>query len=105
MATRYDVVVCAHEDDELTLDVVAVRAGMHPALVREFVEFGLIQPMVHEHQQGAMFFDDSAVLRLRMIQRLRESLGINLSGVAVILDLLERLHTLQRENESLRSRL
>jgi len=36
---------------------------------------------------------------------LREALGINLAGVAVVLDLLDKYCALQRENELLRSRL
>jgi hypothetical protein len=45
------------------------------------------------------------VPRLRTICRLRESLGINLAGVAVVMDLLDKFCALQRENEILRSRL
>ena len=75
---------------------------MHPALVERFVEFGLIEPV--EWEGATLLFDASAVPRLRMIGRLRESLGINLAGIAVILDLLDRLCALQRENETLRSR-
>ncbi|PYI97645.1 MAG: hypothetical protein DME98_07565 [Verrucomicrobia bacterium] len=100
---RYELVLCRNERQQLTLDVLASRAGMHPALVERFVEFGLIEPV---QRQGARpLFDPSAVPRLRMIGRLRESLGINLAGIAVILDLLDRLSALQRENETLRSRL
>jgi len=46
-----------------------------------------------------------AVLRVRAIQRLRRDLGVNLSGVAVILDLTKRLRLMQQELEWLRSRL
>ena len=52
-----------------------------------------------------MFFDGAAVPRLRMIRRLREELGVNLAGIAVILDLRDKLRTLQRENEMYRARL
>ena len=38
-----------------------------------------------------------------MIERLRRDVGINLSGIAAILDLLDRLTALQRENERLRN--
>ena len=99
---RYDIVLCRREPQQLTLDMLAVRAGMHPALVQQFVEFGLIEPV--EWQGARLLFDASAVPRLRMIGRLRESLGINLAGVAVILDLRDRFCALQRENETLRSR-
>jgi len=42
--------------------------------------------------------------RLRMIERLRRDLEANLAGIAVILDLLDRLTTLQREVEQWRRR-
>jgi DNA-binding transcriptional MerR regulator len=100
---RYDMVLCRREPQQLTLDALAAHAGMHPALVKQFVEFGLIEPIGWEGATSV--FDTSAVARLRMVGRLRESLGINLAGVAVVLDLLDRFCALQRENETLRSRL
>jgi hypothetical protein len=42
---------------------------------------------------------------LRLIERLRRDIGVNLAGLGVVLDLLNRLCSLQRENERLRSRL
>jgi len=95
---RYEIVLCRREAQPLTLETLAARAGMHPALVERFVEFGLIEPV--ERQGAQSLFDDSAIARLRMIGRLRESLGINLAGIGVILNLLDRLCALQRENES-----
>ena len=100
---RYDIVLCRSETQRLTLDALASRAGMHPALVERFVEVGLIDPIEWEGQR--LLFDASAIPRLLTIRRLRESLGINLAGLAVTLDLLDRLCALQRENETLRSRL
>ena len=50
------------------------------------------------------FFDTACIARLRMIERLRRDLGANLAGIAVILDLLDRLTTLQREVEQWRRR-
>jgi DNA-binding transcriptional MerR regulator len=100
---RYDIILCRREPQQLTLEMLASRAGMHPALVEQFVELGLIEPI--EREGARLFFDASAVPRLRMIGRLRESLGINLAGIAVVLDLRDRFCALQRENETLRSRL
>jgi MerR family transcriptional regulator, heat shock protein HspR len=99
---RYEIVLCRHETQQLTLDALAAHADMHPGLVQQFVELGLIE---HIGSDGvSSVFDASAVPRLRMIRRLRESLGINLAGVAVILDLRDKFCALQRENETLRSR-
>lgn len=100
---RYDIVLCRHEPQQLTLDMLAAHAGVHPALVKQFVDLGLIEPV--EWEGAKSVFDASAVPRLRTICRLRETLGINLAGVAVVLDLLDKFCALQRENETLRNRL
>jgi DNA-binding transcriptional MerR regulator len=98
-----EVVVIPHRREELTLDVLATRAGIHPLLAQRFVEFGLV-PSVRQEDQVS-FFDVTEIPRLRMINRLREVLGINLPGVEVVLNLLDKLRAFQRENESLRCRL
>ena len=100
---RYEIVLWRHETQHLSLDALAAHAGMHPGLVQQFVDLGLIEPVGSDGVN--LFFDASAVLRLRTIGRLRKGLGINVAGVAVILDLLDKLCALQRENEMQRSRL
>ena len=103
IAHRYELVLYARRKEGLTLEDLAARAGVHSSIVEHYVELGLIEPVEWE---GARFlFDASAVPRLRTICRLRESLGINLAGVAVVMDLLDKFCALQRENELLRSRL
>jgi DNA-binding transcriptional MerR regulator len=102
-AERYQIVVCRQEPEQLTLDMLSARAGMHPALVERFVEFGIIEPV--ERRGVVLLFDAAAVPRLQAIGRLRQSLGVNLAGVAVIMDLLDRFSALQRANEVLNSRL
>jgi MerR family transcriptional regulator/heat shock protein HspR len=100
---RYDIVVRSIDSNEVSLENLAALAGMHPALVERFVEFGIIQPTA---ARGTFFlFDSSKSNRLRSIMRLRHDLGINLQGVAVVLDLLERLRDLERENASMRAKL
>lgn len=100
---RYDIILCRNERQQLTLDMLASRVGLHPSLVERFVEFGLIEPV--EWEGAKLLFDPSIIPRLRMIERLRESLGMNLAGIAVTLDLLDRLCALRLENEALRRRL
>jgi DNA-binding transcriptional MerR regulator len=89
----------------LTLQALAAAADMHPRLVEQFVAYGLLAPVSAEEAGSRRAsggsretcFDASAAPRLRKIRRLREDLGINLAGVAVALDLLERIEALQRE--------
>ena len=103
MAGRYNLVLMRDERQQLTLDTVAWCAGMHTALVERFVEAGLIEPVARQGE--ALLFDAAAISRLRLIGRLRDALGINVAGIAVILDLLDRMRALQRDNEWLNSRL
>jgi MerR family transcriptional regulator/heat shock protein HspR len=100
---HYEIIFRRTETELLPLEALAARAGTHPALVEHLVEWGLLEPSAREGSR--LFFDDAAVPRLRMIRRLREDLRINLAGIAVILDLRDKLCTLQRENASYRSRL
>lgn len=46
-----------------------------------------------------------AIARLLLIERLRRDVGVKLAGVGMVLDLLNRLCALRRENEWPRSRL
>ena len=90
------------DSEQLTLEGLAACTGVHPALIRYFVEYGLLEPVAHTGTQW--LFDTACIARLRMIERLRRDLGANLAGIAVILDLLDRLTTLQREVEQWRRR-
>lgn len=72
----------------LGLEDVAYRANVHPDVLHRFIDLGLIQPA--DTSSGVMFEPDT-VHRIRVIQRLRCDLGINLQGIGVILELLDRL--------------
>src|SRR5215510_1242851 len=103
MSATWNAIVLSRQDPQwLTLEELAHAARLHPHLVQSLVDYGLLEPL---RQDGPrLFFDMAAVLRVRTIQRLRHDLGVNLQGVAVILDLTERLRLLQRELDWWRSR-
>jgi DNA-binding transcriptional MerR regulator len=102
IAIRYPLVLRRIPREHLTLEAAAARVGLHPVLLERFVEFGLVEPT---ERTGAEIRLDAACLpRLVAICRLRADLGVNLHGVAVILDLVDRLAALQRELTLLRQR-
>lgn len=82
------------------LDELAAASDLHPDFVQNIVAYGLLEPVRAE--QTLLWFDVTAVRRLRTIRRLRDDLGINLAGIAVVLDLLERIEALERELAHLR---
>jgi MerR family transcriptional regulator/heat shock protein HspR len=103
MNAEWNMLVLSRKDPRLlTLEELADAVRLHPDLIHNFVDFGLLEPVRQDGQR--LFFDREAVLRVRAIQRLRRDLGVNLSGVAVILDLTNRLRLMQQELEWWRSR-
>jgi MerR family transcriptional regulator, heat shock protein HspR len=104
MNAKWNMIVLSRKDPRLlTVEELADAARLHPDLIQSFVDFGLLDPVRQDGRH--LLFDMEAVLRVRAIQRLRRDLGVNLSGVAVILDLTKRLRLMQQELEWLRSRV
>lgn len=68
---------------------------IHPEMARLLAEFGIL-----DIKDGYIRIRQAA--RLSKLQRLRSSLGVNLSGAAIILDLLEKIEAMQEEIERLR---
>lgn len=80
------------------LETLARLAGTHPAHVSNYIRLGLLDPVAGEgHDEREWRFDDSSLHTLRRIERLRSELGININGVAVVLELLRQIDDLQRE--------
>ena len=88
-------------EDLLSLEDLARASGIHPEQIESFVQFGLLEPAADAHGMFAV----AAVDRLRTIIRLRHDLGVNLAGVAAILEMRDRMADLQRELLALRRRL
>jgi DNA-binding transcriptional MerR regulator len=90
------------EQAVLTIDDLARATGLHPDQIVAFVRFGLVEPA---SSGGRELFAVAAIDRLRTIVRLRRDLGVNLAGIAAILEMQERIAELRHEIEHLRRRL
>jgi DNA-binding transcriptional MerR regulator len=102
-STCTSVILWRWEHSFLTLEDLARAADLHPTLVESFVSYGLLEPAAESG--GAPLFAPAAVGRLRRIVRLRRDLGVNLAGIAVILEMRDRLERLQKEVAMLRERI
>jgi MerR family transcriptional regulator/heat shock protein HspR len=91
------IVLHGEEIERVTVEFLAERAGINPERIHVYVEFGLLEPC--ELQQDRLLFPLEALTRLRAIERLRRDVGVNLAGVSIILDLVERVRRLQHELE------
>jgi DNA-binding transcriptional MerR regulator len=92
---------CPSHDALYDLETLARLGNTHPALVSQYIRLGLLDPLEDRGEHGWRF-DDSSLRVLRKIQRLRSDLGVNISGVAVVLELLRQIDDLRRELASLR---
>ena len=81
-------------DEELLTIADLARAGrITRGRVARLVKLGLVEPA----RAGEHRFTVTAAVRLRRVMRLRADLGVDLTGAAIIVDLLERLERLEAE--------
>ena len=85
------------------IEEIAEKVNLSQSSIRRYVRLGLITPVKKE--KGCYLLRDTVVSRIGKIQRLRRDLGVNLSGVGVILDLLDRIEEMDRQLSELKLKL
>ncbi len=79
------------------IGVAAKLCDVHPQTLRLYERLGLIQPQ-REASKNRLY-SQADIERLQQIQRLTQDLGVNLAGVEIILDLLDKMQRLHEEME------
>lgn len=85
-------------DSPITLEQLCRCCAMPREQILLLVEEGIIEPqtpLAHSAQEHWRFHWKT-VTRVRTSARLQQDLGLNLPGVALALELLERIETLER---------
>jgi len=85
----------------LDLGMVAVASGVHPELVRRFYELGLIP--ARPDASGRLWFAPDAPELVRRVVRLHADLSLNYAAIALVIDLLARIDTLEGRRSVIRS--
>lgn len=83
-------------DAAYTLDVVARVSGVSSQTVLHYHEQGLIRSIT-EDESGGGRFDDETVHRLRRIEYLRSTYGMDLSALKLTLNLMDEVERLRTE--------
>jgi chaperone modulatory protein CbpM len=81
------------EATEVTLAELTRACRVHAEWVMELVEEGVLEPVQPRGPQWR--FAATSVVRVQKAQRLQRDLGVNLAGVALALELLDRIETLE----------
>jgi MerR family transcriptional regulator, heat shock protein HspR len=74
---------------------VAEMYGIHPQTLRLYEREGLLKPSRTEG--NTRLYTDEDLLRLEFILSLARDLGVNISGMAIILQMRERMEEMQRQ--------
>ncbi len=92
------------------MSVAARMLSVRTQTLRYYESIGLVEPARSKGNQRV--YSQNDVERIRQIRNLMDDLGVNLAGVEVVMNLLERLRTseaeiqrLTTENEELRKLL
>ena len=82
-----------------TIGVVAETYGLHQQTLRLYEREGLLKPS--RSKGNTRLYTDEDLVRLETILSLTRDLGVNLAGVGIILDMLERMDHMQRDFEQI----
>ncbi len=74
---------------------VAEMYGIHPQTLRLYEREGLLKPSRTEG--NTRLYTDEDIERLEIILSLARDLGVNISGIAIILQMRERMEEMQRQ--------
>ncbi len=74
---------------------VAEMYGIHPQTLRLYEREGLLKPSRTEG--NTRLYTDEDLERLELILSLARDLGVNISGIAIILQMRERMEEMQRQ--------
>jgi len=86
---RLSTTVISQEGDRLyTFEYAALVTQTSTIVIERFVELGLIEP------KGSML-RSREIARIAQIQRLRQDLGLNLVGAAMVIDLAQEIAQLR----------
>lgn len=95
--------MASHQNTEpvYMIGVVASLTQMHAQTIRLYEKQGLVKP---QRRNKNRLYSEADVERLKQIRRLTQEMEVNLAGVQIILDLLERMETLRGERDELENR-
>jgi chaperone modulatory protein CbpM len=83
------------EEDSLTLEQLCAACGVQTDWVVSLVEESIIEPQGGE--PSLWYFSGVSLVRVRSALRLQRDLGVNLAGIALVLDLIEELDSLRAQ--------
>lgn len=86
------IVITAEVDPELTLEEICNACQVEPEFIQQLIDYGVIEPK--ELSQG-LSFGAEHLYRVKRAVHLHRDLEINMAGIALILEMLEQMESMQ----------
>ena len=80
------------------ISAVAEMYGIHPQTLRLYEREGLLKPSRTEG--NTRFYTEEDLERLEFILNLARDLGVNIAGIAIVLQMRERMEQMNRQMQS-----
>lgn len=96
-------VVVKHKTTEFSLTEVCERCYVNAETVIRLVDYGVVEPRGDAYAEWR--FTSDSYLKIRKALRLQRDLALNESGVALVIELLDRLQSANEELNHLRQRV
>lgn len=87
------------EEDSLTLGQLCRACDVHADWIISLVEEGIIEPQGEDIRLWR--FSGASLVRARIALRIQRDLGVNLAGIALVLDLIEEIEGLRAHMKTL----
>jgi MerR family transcriptional regulator, heat shock protein HspR len=88
----------AKKPKKYTISVVSEQFDIHPQTLRLYEREGLIKPS--RSAKGTRYYTEEDIERLELILNLTRDLGVNLAGVEIILNMIEKMKQMRVEFEN-----
>ncbi len=89
------------ENSIFTLEELSASCAVKTDYIMELVEEGIVEPMEQQRDQQHWTFTGQSLLRVRKTRRLQRDLGVNLAGIALLLDMMEEIERLRERLQRL----
>ena len=93
----------ADSEPRYVISIAARMLGLHTHTLRYYERIGIIEPS--RSQGNIRLYSEDDIVQLRRVKTLVDDLGVNLAGVEVVLNMLQRMGELQNEMEQMRKEL
>ena len=89
-------------DNLILISTICECYSLDFSFIDELYQHGMVEIV---NREDAIFINEDHLSLLEKIIRIHNDLNVNVEGIAVIIDLIDRIDLLEQENKSLRRKI